>query len=331
MERREAEYTLPSRRSQISSRGVYKAKWGASALALLLLLAGRATADSPQASAPDQQPRSNSGKTELDVVTVEAQKQRKLIEEQISKFVSSITLPGRKESAGRWQPPICPLVAGLPRDRGEFILARLSQVARDSAAPLAPEACKPNFLIVATTEPERLLEKWWARSPGLFYRVRGIGGAKHFVHTDRPIRIWYNANAGCGDGAMTTVDVEGFTYPSCSNGGLRSKRYWAEVRDIQSVIMVVDLGRIKDLNIGQLADYIAMTGLAEIREDAEPGSAPTILHLFGDTNTARPMGLSSWDQAFLKALYTTKQASVMQLDDIKLRLDQQFVPQDSRR
>src|ERR1700749_1488657 len=32
----------------------------------------------------------------------------------------------------------------------------------------------------------------------------------------------------------------------------------------------------------------------------------------------------SWDHAFLKALYTTKQESVMQLDEIKLRLDRQL-------
>ena len=277
MNRREAAYALPSRRSHISARGVCNARLGASALALLLLIGVAPRPIRRRHPRPDQQPSSNSGNSELDVVTVEAQKQRKLIEEQISKFVSSITLPGRKESAGRWQPPICPLVAGLPRDKGEFILARLSQVARDSHAPLAPEACKPNFLIVATTEPKRLLEMWWARSPGLFNRVRGIGGAKHFVNTDRPVRIWYNANAGCGDGAVTTVDVDGFTFPSCTNGGQRSKLYWAEVTDIQSVIVVVDLGRINGLNVGQMADYIAMTGLAEIREDAEPGPATTIL------------------------------------------------------
>jgi hypothetical protein len=328
---RQIRCALASHYPASSSRCGRKAQLCASALAFLLLLADGIAAGSPQTSAPDQQPSSEPGKSDLDVVTVEAQRQRRLIENQISQFVSSLTIPGRKESAGRWQPPICPLVAGLPRDRGEFILARLSQVARDSAAPLAPEACKPNFLIVATTEPERLLEKWWARSPGLFNRIRGIGGVKHFVHTDRPVRIWYNANAGCGDGAMTIADAGGFTYPSCSNGGLRSKLYWEEVREIQSVIMVVDLGHINDLNIGQLADYIAMTGLAEIREDAEPGPAPTILHLFGKTETARPTGLSSWDQAFLKALYTTKQGSVMQLDEIKLRLDQQLVPQDSQR
>jgi hypothetical protein len=332
MDRRQAHYGVTSRSPAINARRLHKARWGASALTLLFLLAGPATAYSPQASAPEQPPRSPSGQTELDVVTVEAQKQRKLIEHQISQFVSSITSPSRKESLGRWQPPICFFVAGLPRDQGEFIVARLSQVARDSSAPLAPDACKPNFVIVVTTEPERLLEKWWARSPTLFYRVRGIAGAKHFIHTDRPVRVWYNANEGCGDGAaMTFFDVGGFMYPSCSNGGLRSRLTWDEIRDIQSVIMVVDLARIESLSIGQLADYIAMTGLAEIREDAEPGPAPTILHLFGHTSAVRPLGLSSWDQVFLKALYTTKQENVMQLEEIELQLDQQLVPQDSRR
>ena len=329
MDRWRGHFAAASCRSPFTARAV---QWGASALVLLLLLAGRATAQSSQTTAPEQPPGSSSGQAQLDVVTVEAQKQRKLIEEQISQFVSSITSTSRKESLGRWQPPICPLVAGLPRDDGEFIVARLSQVARESSAPLAPEACKPNFLIVVTTEPEQLLEKWWARSPNLFYGARGIAGAKHVVHTDRPVRVWYNADAGCGDGVMAVIGVGGISAPAeCLNGGLRSKLTWEEVRDIQSVIMVIDLGRLASVNIGQLADYIAMTGLAEIREDAELGSAPTILQLFSDTTSARPMGLSSWDLAFLKALYTTKHESLMQLDEIKLRLDQQLVPQDSHK
>jgi hypothetical protein len=90
--------------------------------------------------------------------------------------------------------------------------------------------------------------------------------------------------------------------------------------------VVVDLGRSKDLNVGQLADYIAMIGLAQIREDAEPGAAPTILHLFADTGAARPQGLSSWDQAFLKSLYSTNSSSVVQLDEIKFRLYRDLVP-----
>jgi hypothetical protein len=93
------------------------------------------------------------------VVTVEAQKQRKLIERQISRLCHRSHCPARKSRSG-WKPPICFLVSGLPRAQGEFLLARLSQVAKASTAPLAPEACKPNFLVVMTTAPEQLLENW---------------------------------------------------------------------------------------------------------------------------------------------------------------------------
>jgi len=48
------------------------------------------------------------------------------------------------------------LVAGLPRDKGEFVLARLSQVASDAGIPLAPEKCAPNFLVVVTPDPDEM-------------------------------------------------------------------------------------------------------------------------------------------------------------------------------
>jgi hypothetical protein len=292
-------------------------------VAVLSLLSVGATADPPPTSEPLQQPASKSGNSGLETVTVEARKQRKLVERQISTFVSSITMPSRDESLARWQAPICPLVAGLPRDRGEFVLARLSQVARDAGAPLAPQECRPNFLVVITSQPEALLQKWWARNPRLMNEDRGIGGIKRFIHTAQPIRVWYNACSESPGWAKTSAIGGGV---HCGTGELGSRLTWDAVRAIYSVIVVVDLGRIKDLNDGQLADYIAMVGFAQIRKNAEPGAAPTILHLFADTGAARPQGLSSWDQAFLKSLYGTDSSSVMQLAEIKFRLFRDLVP-----
>ena len=40
---------------------------------------------------------------------------------------------------------VCPLVAGLNKGQGEFILARLSQIAKSAGAPLGDEKCNPNF------------------------------------------------------------------------------------------------------------------------------------------------------------------------------------------
>jgi hypothetical protein len=67
-----------------------------------------------------------------------------------------------------------------------------------------------------------------------------------------------------------------------------------------------------------------LIGLAQIREDADPGPAPTILHLFAHSGGTLPDGLSSWDRDFLKALYDTNVDAVMQVSQIKVRLDQEL-------
>jgi hypothetical protein len=75
--------------------------------------------------------------------------------------------------------------------------------------------------------------------------------------------------------------------------------------------------------MGQLADYVAMVGLAQIRLEANTGTAPTILGLFRDTQPQLP-GLSPWDQAFLRSLYTTDQASKLEVSMIKRHMFEQI-------
>jgi hypothetical protein len=118
----------------------------------------------------------------------------------------------------------------------------------------------------------------------------------------------------------------GKTYtPTHCAGGLISggtKLRFSEVRAITSVIVVVDMEKVSDLTIGQVTDYVTVIGLAQIRENADPGPAPTILHLFAHGGGTLPEGLSNWDQDFLKALYDTEVDSVVQISQIKGRLNQ---------
>ncbi len=310
-------------RSALDSHRRRASAWSVIALGVAPLLFGVAAADPPPPAAePPPQAAAKSGKSDLETVTITAKQQQELIERRISKFVSSITLSARDESLARWQVPICPLVAGMSRAAGEFVLGRLSEVARDAGAPLAPQQCTPNFLVILTPEPDLLLKKWWARNPRLFNDERGIGGIHHFVNTHRPVRVWYNATSGCAGGPQTTYAVDGGgVYPSCSHGGLSSRLTWETVRKISLAIVVADTGLVKDLSVGQLADYIAMVGMAQIRESAKPGDAPTILRLFSESGAARPAGLSRWDQAFLKSLYATDPANVTQTAEIKFNMD----------
>ena len=95
------------------------------------------------------------------------------------------------------------------------------------------------------------------------------------------------------------------------------------MQELTSVIIVVDGRQITTINMGQLADYIAMLGLAQIRVQADTGAAPSILHLFQEPDP-RPLGLSPWDEAFLHSLYTTDQSSVLQVPITEDRMFKQI-------
>ena len=297
----------------------------AAVLGLLTLFVGIAAADPPPPDSAPPPPAAAPAKAPLETVTITA-KQRKLIEHRISTFASSITITARDESLARWSEPICPLVAGMSREGGEFTLARVSRAARDAGAPLAPEKCEPNFLIVLTPKPEELLEKWWNRNSRAFNDERGIGGIKHYIATRRPVRVWYNLTSGCSGMQSNFVVQEGGVYPVCVSHRLDSRLNWQTVRVITSVIVVVDTTQVAALTAGQLADYISMIGLAQIRENASPGEAPTILQLFAGSEAARPAGLSPWDQAFLKGLYATDSEKVTQISEIKYSMYRSIVP-----
>jgi hypothetical protein len=260
----------------------------------------------------------------LPEVTIEAQ--RESLKPLVHSFVYQITAQVSDHwSLARWGQPICPLVAGLPVEQGEAVLTRLSEIAIAATAKLAPPDCaEPNFEVLVTSDPKRLLTKWRARNPLLFGPVPPEGGEvpiRRFINTDRPVRVWYNTevtdSAGAtpndghfllGDNAIRAPSVGVWDNPRMT---------WTALLKLSTVIIVVDSRRVKGFSVRQLADYIGMIGLAQPNLDSDVQGAPTILSLFADSSaTDRPQGLSEWDYAFLKGLYRTDQASPWQRSQI---------------
>ena len=120
MARRRATGVGAPHRSAINPHGERTVARWVIAVGVMPLLIGVAAADPPPTVESLPQPVAKSGKPELETVTIAARRQRKLIERQISTFVSSITLSARDESLARWQEPICPLVAGMTRAGGRI-------------------------------------------------------------------------------------------------------------------------------------------------------------------------------------------------------------------
>jgi hypothetical protein len=88
----------------------------------------------------------SSSAADLASITVEATREKEILRRQIGSYILAIT-PPHGVALGRWQryTPLCPLVAGVPHDDGEYILKRLSQIATAAGTPLAPEHCKANL------------------------------------------------------------------------------------------------------------------------------------------------------------------------------------------
>jgi hypothetical protein len=241
------------------------------------------------------------------------------LERRVDTFVRAITRnPGLsdEDSLIRWNSPICLLVAGLTAEDIKLVSARLSQIGSSSGAPLARSPCQPNFIVVATSEPDRVLNAWYARDSRLFGDATSAR-IRQFLESSqsRPVRVWYNIDPGRKSGTRN-----GHFIPS--NTRAESSAFVGNAAfDFLSVFAIIDTHRTEHATLDQLADYVAMAGLARVDLDASLGSAPSILRLFASGEN-QPVGLSSWDAAFLKALYQSNQTSRTQRFDIAERVTQ---------
>jgi hypothetical protein len=98
---------------------------------------------------------------------------------------------------------------------------------------------------------------------------------------------------------------------------MASRISFDDVRNLSSAIVLIDATRAKGASYGQLAAYVGMVGLAEIKIDATVPSAPSILQLFSDIAKPAPTGLTEWDEAFLKGLYHSNHFDQQQISAIK--------------
>jgi hypothetical protein len=278
-------------------------------------------------------------KAGLPGVTIKAAKERAL-RDKVHRFVAAVVVRPSDETLWRWNTPVCPLVAGLPRPFGEFILRRISKAAADAHAPLSGKVCHPNLFVVGTNAPDLLLKKWFAREPLMYDTRNGLEPIKRFLDSKRPVRVWYNTDLGCEDGgpllpggsalaiasAAYSAAGPGLTVgaPTCTDG-IDTHLNYADTRAIYSALVVIDGRQMKEVDIQQLADYVALAGLADVRLQVDPGAAPTILRLFARDGTV-PQGLTLWDRALLYSLYNTRQRDKQQVGEMESTMVRRIAP-----
>jgi hypothetical protein len=210
----------------------------------------------------------------------------------------------------------------MPGNDGEYILSRISKAATAAGAPLAAEHCKGNLFVVVTSDPEGVIKAWSKRDVRMFGEETDQGGAKiREFFAASPVHVWYNPEFYQRDG----TPLGNSEYRATGAGASASRLEINNYRALSSVMVVLDTRRLKGVSYGQVAAYVAMVGLAQIRPEANVRQAPTILNLFAAEGKAPP-GLTAWDVSFLKAMYTTRVTDRAQIAAIQSAMVQDVAP-----
>jgi len=316
-------------------------------LAMLLLFALTAfgsTARGADAGSKSQRASATSSaasQPKLSGITIQATRERQALRRRVNKFVNTVLVRHWNETIVRWDVPICLLVAGLPRQYGEFVFERISQAAKDAHARLAKKDCHPNLYVVVTDDPEQLLKKWWNRDPMMYNTQEGIEPVWSFIKSKRPIRVWHNKDTRCRGGAPISSgsaaalvgigsDLPGVSPPVAMGGGcMDTLLQYGAIRYITSAVVVVDGRQTKNVSLGQMADYVALVGLARVRADAsDRAPVQSILSLFGHGKP--PQGLTAWDRALLYALYNTDESDKVRVQELEWVMTNRIVPSPPR-
>lgn len=290
---------------------------GLSALALLLVSGQPAAAapggpgvtpeGNPAAKAAAAPAASPAPPTQLEGLVITARPIAPPVD-TVSAFVADVSAQSANRRLARWDRKICPGVIGLKDPYGQQMIDRIALIATTVGLKVGDPGCKPNMIIVATDDGQAMAKVVVDRNPAAFGKwesgiTRGREALKDFVETPRPVRWWH---------VTQTVSSDGMAYGRTADGsaGSVTVRSMGRVRgttrdQFDHVVIMIDVSRVGVIRFSALSDYIAMVGLAQIDPDTDPTDVPSVLNLFAarDKGAAPPIGLTSWDVAYLQALY----------------------------
>ena len=269
------------------------------------LAAGAASAQEPPPQTPPARPSA-----QLDDVVVEGRQ----LEALVRNFVTEVSQPANNRGLARWNRPICVGAVNLRNGVGQYVVDRISDVARELEVEAGEPGCRPNILIVAADDGAALASAIVEDRPRNFdLRHNGTDAGtrafRNFRTGDQPVRWWQISMPIDSDTGDRAVRLPGDGAPPVIRV-FSASRLRTQIRDdmLRSVI-IVDVERLAGANLVQLADYLALVALAQVDAEADTSAFPTILNLFADPASA-PAGLTDWDRSYLTALYEHDQLRI---------------------
>ncbi|WGM31440.1 hypothetical protein [Brevundimonas sp. NIBR11] len=233
------------------------------------------------------------------------------LNERVDAFVNAVAAPIGDYGPARWHRRVCIGSVNFQPAAAQLIVDRVSQVALDLGVQPGEPGCAAQVMIVATNDGAATAAAMVDRN-GRWFRAggegmdRGEAALMRFRTGDRAVRWWQVSLPVDADTGQRAVRLPGDD-PSSSiaiNKFVASRLASALRDNLTRIMIIVDVDQLGDVTFAQLADYVALVSLAQIDDQANPAGSDTVLNLFNDP--AGVSGLTSWDMAYLGALYNAR-------------------------
>lgn len=201
----------------------------------------------------------------------------------------------------RFADGICPTILGVNEEFGRRVAKRIRDVAETAGAPVAPEVCAGNVMVVFTNDPAtffRSVEQdhsGWLQS--LSRRAR-----EQLGNSSDPIIAWHSVSIRDGDNQPVGLNVS--ASQPIATIRVRDASFVRPVtrQTVDNAFVLVSLSAIDGRPLYQIADNIALRALTPL--DAPRSSAiPTVLTAFAEQAAQAPSAMTTADAALLKAIY----------------------------
>jgi hypothetical protein len=278
--------------------------------------------------------------TPLESVTVTAARPHR---DAINDFLFSHATPTRlTDKVARWTVPICPRTFGLGPKYAKYVTDRVRGIAANVGAPVSGDAaCRPNIQIVFTTTPQVLLDNIRDNQPAYLGYYDNSRQAAKLATFSRPIQSWYTTATGDLTGPPQVDSAHGggisVTLPSpppTGPGGMEGTAQGTYTLNLPSasartttgsrlgdgltsgfynIIIIAEPGKLLDVEIGTLADYIVMLALSQPGPLDQCEALPSITNLLVEGCSNQVATITDGDVAYLRGLYKMSLAGTLQM------------------